>query len=143
MFSNSTKYALKAVLYLAVHSSEEKRIMVKDMHESINVPKAYLSKLLQELSRHQLVSSSRGPKGGFYLSDENRKVPMAKIVYAVDGKKRVESCLLSLKDCNAEKPCPLHYIFVPTRSKFIEVLKEKTIDDLSKELRNKSAFLPL
>ena len=143
MFSNSAKYAMKAVLYLALHTDETKRVMVKDMHGKINVPQSYLAKLLQELSRHDLVSSTRGPKGGFYLSDANKKEPIAKIIHVIDGKKRIESCLLSLKDCNQEKPCPLHGLFMPTRSKLVQSLERKTIADLSIDLKDKKAFLPL
>lgn len=143
MFSNSAKYAMKAVLYLALHSSEDHRIMVKDMYEAVNVPKAYLSKLLQELSRHELVSSVRGPKGGFYLSAANKAQPVARIVNIIDGRKRVESCLLSLEDCNNEKPCPLHQMFVPARQKLLKNLEKKTIADLATDLREKKAFLPL
>ena len=73
MISNSSKYAIKAVLYLALHSSEENKVMVKDMAEPINVPQAYIAKLLQELAKRKLISSTRGPKGGFYLSEEDKK----------------------------------------------------------------------
>ena len=66
MFSTSSKYAIKAVLFLALHTNESKKLMVKDIYKSINVPKAYLAKLLQDLSRHNIVSSTRGPKGGFF-----------------------------------------------------------------------------
>jgi Rrf2 family protein len=134
---------MKAVLYLALHSNEEKRIMVKDMYETINVPKTYLAKLLQELVRHDLVSSLRGPKGGFYLNENNRKNPIAEVVRIIDGKKRVESCLLSLEDCNEKKPCPLHQMFVPARTKLLKNLERKSIEELSKDLRDKKAFLPL
>ena len=143
MFSNSAKYALKAVLYLALHSDDTKRVMIKDMHAKINVPQSYLAKLLQELSRHDLVSSTRGPKGGFYLSKANRNEPLAKIIHVIDGKKRLETCLLSLEDCNKEKPCPLHKIFMPARSKLVQSLEKKTIADLSLDLLNKKSFLPL
>ncbi len=67
MFSNSSKYAIKAVLFLALNSNEDKKIMVKDIANPINVPQAYIAKLLQELSRQNVISSTRGPKGGFYL----------------------------------------------------------------------------
>ena len=55
MFSNSSKYAIKAVLFLAVNSSKDNRIMVKDMAVPVNAPQAYLAKLLQELSRKEII----------------------------------------------------------------------------------------
>lgn len=143
MFTNSSKYAIKAVLYLALHASEVNKFMVKDIAEPINVPKAYLAKLLQDLSRHNIVSSTRGPKGGFYLSEENKALVVMDIVNVIDGKKKMESCLLSLKDCNKDRPCPLHHKIINSRSNMISSLETTTIKELSETLSNKKAFLPL
>lgn len=143
MLSNSSKYALKAVLYLALHASEEHKLMVKDFHEKINVPKAYLAKLLQELSRHKLVSSTRGPRGGFYLSEQNKRQSLALIIDVIDGPSRMSACMLSLKDCNETRPCPLHSIVQPFRSRLLTTLEEMTISDLAADLRYNKSFLPL
>ncbi|MCW5517171.1 RrF2 family transcriptional regulator [Muriicola sp. Z0-33] len=143
MFSNSSKYAIKAVLYLALHASEDNKLMVKDICKPINVPKAYLSKLLQDLSRHRIVSSTRGPKGGFYLSELNKDLFVMDIVGVIDGKNKLESCLLSLKDCSKDKPCPLHHAVSSSRSKMIKSLESTSIRELSENLGDKKAFLPL
>lgn len=143
MFSNSSKYAIKAVLFLALNSSEKKKIMVKDIAEPINVPQAYIAKLLQELSRQNVISSTRGPKGGFYLSEEDKKQPLERIVHVIDGEKRLTSCLLSLEACNEEKPCPLHKMASPLRTKLLDSLENKTICDLANDVREGNSFLPL
>lgn len=143
MFSNSSKYAIKAVLFLALNSSEEKKIMVKDIAEPINVPQAYIAKLLQELSRQNVISSVRGPKGGFYLSEDNKKQPLKKIINVIDGEKRLTSCLLSLENCDEDKPCPLHEMASPLRTMLLYNLESKTICDLAKDIREGNSFLPL
>lgn len=143
MFSNSSKYAIKAVLFLALNSSEEKKVMVKDIAEPVNVPLAYIAKLLQELSRQQVISSTRGPKGGFFLSEEDKKQPLKRIIHVIDGEKRLTSCLLSLENCDEEKPCPLHKLAAPLRTQLLDSLDNKTICDLAKEVREGKAFLPL
>lgn len=143
MFSNSSKYTIKAVLYLALNSNEENKIMVKDIAEPINVPQAYIAKLLQELSRQNVISSTRGPKGGFYLTDEDKKQPLKRIIQVIDGEHRLTSCLLSLENCNDEKPCPLHKLAAPLRNELLDSLENKTICDLAKDVREGKAFLPL
>lgn len=143
MFSNSSKYAIKAVLYLALNSNEEKKIMVKDIANPINVPQAYIAKLLQELSRQNLISSTRGPKGGFYLSDDDKKQPLKRIVIAIDGEKRLTSCLLSLESCDDKKPCPLHKLVAPLRIQLLDSLENKSICDLAKDVKDGNSFLPL
>lgn len=143
MFSNSSKYALKAVLYLAVNASESNKIMAKNISEPINVPQAYISKLLQDLSRHDIVSSVRGPNGGFYLNEQNLKTPLITIVNVIDGENRLNSCLLSIQNCNNDKPCPLHHFAASYRTHLIENLENNTINDMVKGIKAKTSFLPL
>jgi len=143
MFSNSSKYALKAVLYLAVHTDENTKMMVKDISERINVPKAYLAKLLQELSKRKIISSTKGPKGGFYINPSNKNQTLMQIIEVIDGKKKMESCVLGLEDCNEQKPCPIHRLISPSRSKMIALLESKTINDLAMDLELNKAFLPV
>ncbi len=143
MLSNSSKYAIKAVLYLAVNSSPKQRILAKDISVPTNIPKAYLSKILQELSRHHIVSSLRGPGGGFYLSDENRAISLLEIIRVIDGGYRLTSCMLSLKDCDEEYPCPMHDLVGGTKAQFVENLRRTTVNDLVEDIAEGRSFLPL
>lgn len=143
MLSNSTKYALKAVLFLAVNSDDENKILVKDFSKPINVPQAYLSKLLQKLARHNIVSSTRGPKGGFYLNEQNRSVPLLEIITVIDGESRLTSCMLSMNKCNEEHPCPMHDLLGDTKTHFLKNLKETTVGDLVSDILEGKSFLPV
>lgn len=143
MLSNSSKYAIKAVLYLSLHSSSSNKIMAKDIAEPINVPPAYIAKLLQELVREGLVSSARGPKGGFFLNESNNNQKVIDVLTAIDGENRLVGCMLSLEKCNEEKPCPLHNVLISSRQNILKVLKENSIADLALLVKNGSAYLPL
>ncbi len=131
------------MLFLALHSSEELKIMVKDISKPINVPQAYLAKLLQELAKEGIISSARGPKGGFYLSRENRNNSVINIVNIIDGEKRLTTCMLSLEKCNEDKPCPLHNILSASRKEILKNLNHKTIKELALDVKNGNSFLPL
>lgn len=117
--------------------------MVKDIAKPINVPQAYIAKLLQALVKENLISSVRGPKGGFYLSDENNNQPVINILKVIDGEKRLTSCMLSLENCNEKKPCPLHDILSPSRKKIIKLLQDSSIKKLANSVKNGNSFLPL
>jgi len=143
MISNSSKYAIKAVLFLAIYSNEENKIMVKDISEPINVPQAYIAKLLQELAKRKLISSKSGPKGGFYLSEEDRKRNVLDIVNVIEGEKKMNACLLSLEKCNSDNPCPIHYLANKSRTVLIENLKSNTINELALDVKNGKSVLPL
>ncbi|MFY0712385.1 Rrf2 family transcriptional regulator [Seonamhaeicola sp. NFXS20] len=143
MFSNSSKYAIKAVLFLALHASEKNKVMVKDIATPINVPLAYIAKLLQQLVRENLVSSVRGPKGGFYLSEANLNKSVINIIYVIDGEEKLNSCMLSLKKCHEETPCPLHNILSASRNNILNKLKNITIKELALDVYEGNSFLPL
>ncbi|MBT8179695.1 MAG: Rrf2 family transcriptional regulator [Eudoraea sp.] len=141
MLSNSSKYALKAVIYLTLHTDDTRKMTVKEISSHIQVPQAYVAKLLQDLSKRDLISSTRGPKGGFYVNETNKSLPISSIVYAVEGRKQFSSCLLGLEDCDEEKPCPVHHRIVSSRSRFLEVLEKTSIAQLAGDLKAKKAFL--
>ena len=141
MLSNSSKYALTAVLFLAGQTDENQKTMVKNLSISTNIPKAYLAKLLQELSKHKIISARKGPKGGYYLTEENRKLPVFRIIEVIDGTHRMESCVLGIEECNAQNPCPLHEYINPTRTKLLNTLKTLTIEELSDKLKKDNGFL--
>jgi len=143
MLSKSSKYALKGVLYLAVNASESNKIMVKDIAEPINVPAPYIAKLLQELGRHGVVSSVKGPRGGFYLDEDNLATRLIKIVDIIDGEQRLRSCMLSIRECDSENPCPLHALMGNTKAFFIKNLEETTIAQLVGEIESGTSVLPL
>ena len=142
MFSNSAKYAMKAVLYLALHASKEKKVQAHELSKEIDVPKAYMAKLLQELVRHELISSTRGPKGGFYLTESNRNNPLIKVVYLFDGEEPFKSCVLGLKQCDESKPCPLHEKISPYRWSLLTAMEFNTIQDFADDLGRHRSYLP-
>jgi len=143
MLSNSSKYALKGVLYLAVNASKSKKILAKDIAEPINVPASYIAKLLQELGKHGIVSSAKGPHGGFYLSEDNMKTQLMKIVDVIDGEQKLRSCMLSIRECDSENPCPLHHLIGDAKTTVIRNLEKTTISQMVLEIEEGRSMLPL
>lgn len=141
MLSSSSKYAVNAVLYLAVHSSEIKKIRAKEIAEAIKLPSPYLAKLLQTLSRENVVSSSKGPTGGFYLTPEAQKRPLLEIVKIIDGTDRLDDCVLGLKKCSSEKPCPVHFAVQPLKLKFRMELEENSIATFAEKVKSGETYL--
>ena len=134
MFSKSCKYALRAVLYLAVKSSKEKKLGVKEISDELSVPKHFLAKILQQLSRNRLISSTKGPSGGFYLSDKNRQTSLRRIVETIDGPEVFNSCILGLPVCSSENPCPLHTKAMIYREGLLELVDGNSIEEMAKRV---------
>ncbi|MCC8360366.1 RrF2 family transcriptional regulator [Salinimicrobium sediminilitoris] len=140
MLSSSSKYAVNAVLYLAVHSNDKNKIRAKEIAEAIKLPSPFLSKLLQSLSRENIISSSKGPTGGFYLTKQALNTPLIEVVNIIDGTSRLEDCVLGLKKCSSEQPCPVHYSVQPLKQKFRKELQEN-ISVFAEKVKNGEAYL--
>src|SRR5690554_7558523 len=71
MFSKTCEYGIKAVLYIASQSLENKRVKIGDIVQNIDSPEAFTSKILGVLSKNEIISSQTGPNGGYEVKDEN------------------------------------------------------------------------
>lgn len=134
MFSKSCKYAIRAVLYMAVHTNPDQKVGVKEISEALDVPGPFLAKLLQQLTRNHLVSSVKGPNGGFYLSEQNRKAPLRKVVECIDGPDVFTSCILGLPVCSSEHPCPLHTQAYIYREGLLQLVGKKSIEEIAQQV---------
>ncbi|MDH5397269.1 MAG: Rrf2 family transcriptional regulator [Cyclobacteriaceae bacterium] len=141
MLSNKCKYAFRAVLYLAVEGHEKDRLNSISIAESLNIPVPYMGKILQELAKKRIITSSKGPNGGFYLREENYSLPLMKIVEAIDGLDVFNQCGLGLTSCSSEHPCPIHDDFKVGRDHLSSLFQTKTIAHITEEIKIKDYFL--
>ena len=141
MLSKSSQYAIRAVLFLSLNSSEEKKYSPKEIANAIDIPAPFLAKTLQELTKRDLISSIKGRNGGFYLTEENRNHTLISIVDSIDGLSKFQECVLGLTECSNDNPCSLHHATAPLRKKMIEELTFKTINDLTKEIVDGSTHI--
>ena len=135
MFSKACTYAIRAVLYLATHGSETKKLGVKEIAQALEVPKAFLAKLLQQLARHNLMASSKGANGGFYLTKAHRKASLRDIIECIDGKDALTGCILGLPVCSSENPCPLHAETLKFRGGLDDAISSSTVESFTDAIK--------
>ena len=133
MITKSSKYAVRAILYIAKHATVDHKIGSKHIAEKLDIPAPFLAKTLQELSRKEIVTSVKGPNGGFYLTGENRNKTLYDIIAAIDNIHKFDECYLGQLECNDINPCVIHNIFKPFKNKLIQRLQTKTIIEIAKE----------
>jgi len=105
VLSQTAEYALRAIVDLAHVFPEGKT--TEQIALSTKVPPAYLSKVLQALSRGGLVRSQRGVRGGMSLQKQPSQVSILDVVNAVDPLKRVHECPSGLAE-HRYQLCALH-----------------------------------
>ncbi len=125
MFSNSAKYAIRTILHLSKMEADSKST-VEELAKELDIPKPYLSKILQQLSRSNIISSLKGRGGGFYLDENNMNRRLIDVIVCIDGKNIFDQCIMGLTICDAQNPCILH-----TEYKTFKVNLEKKICDES------------
>lgn len=133
MLSKSSKYAIRAVLFITCSSSENKKVGTMKIAETLNIPAPFLAKTLQELSKNKIISSIKGPHGGFYLTDENKERTIFEIIDCIDGQHKFEECFLGYPECNDTNPCVVHDVYAPFKANLFEKLKNKTIVQMASE----------
>ncbi len=142
MFSKTCEYAIRATIYVAVKSLEDKRVSLKDIAKKIDSPVAFTAKILQQLAKHDILKSVMGPTGGFEIEKEKiDKIKLSQIVDAMDGNAIYKGCGLGLKACNAAKPCPVHDKFAKIRDDLKDMLESTSLYELATGLEVGLTFL--
>ncbi|MCB9290724.1 MAG: Rrf2 family transcriptional regulator [Lewinellaceae bacterium] len=142
MFSKACEYGIRASVYLARQAEKGDRASLTEIAKAIDSPVAFTAKILQLLARHEIIISYKGPTGGYEIPKEHLSgIQLSHIVKVIDGDKVYRGCGLGLKECNASKPCPLHFQFKAIRDELKEMLQSTTVQDLANELHRRPAFL--
>ena len=137
MISQTSEYALRAIVYLA--GLDNSPSVTQEIAEATHVPPGYLSKVLQSLSRAGLVSSQRGLGGGFTLAKLPASITIYEVIQAVDPFKRIRTCPLEIVG-HGSNLCPLHRRLDDAIAHVEKTFKDTTVSDL---LSDESRIKPL
>jgi Rrf2 family protein len=142
MFSKACEYAIRATIYIAVQSNQDNRVGLKDISKEIDSPEAFTAKILQQLSKNEIINSIKGPNGGFDIDKkEMSKIKLSHIVMAIDGDAIYKGCGLGFKQCSEKQPCPVHDKFKVVRNELKNMLETTSVLELSLGLKNGLTFL--
>lgn len=135
MLSNTSKYALRAVIYLAIYGSPQKKIGIKKISSELGIPSPFLGKILQVLARHKILNSTKGPNGGFSLEKPAYEISLMDVVKIMDGGNSFDNCMIRTAPCSHHSPCSIHDKVAPMRNDVKRLLQSESIADLAAEFR--------
>lgn len=141
MLSNQSKYAIRAVIYLAINSSKTNKLGSKKIAELIDIPAPFLAKIFQTLSRKGIILSTKGPNGGFYLTEKELSKNLLDIIECIDGLESFNTCFVGLPKCSDENPCAIHHIVAPFRNTLIKELTERDIANFAEDTKKGKSFI--
>lgn len=128
-FTKATEYAILAVTYLAEKSGKEP-VDLDEIAKKRKIPKSFLAKIAQILTRAGIVRSHRGLKGGFSLARPANSITVRRIIEEVEGPIALEKCIANPRECFQSRGCALTKIWKKAQDKLVEVLDATTLEDL-------------
>lgn len=128
-------------MYIVSKTGNGSKAGIKEIARFTDTPEPFIAKVLQVLVRKGIVSSAKGPNGGFYLDSRMSRIALVDIVRAIDGDSLFLSCGLGIKNCSERKPCPIHFEYKGIRDRLTEMLKNNSIQDLANGLAKGETFL--
>lgn len=82
--SSRLRYGVRAMFDLAFHGGGEPR-QIKDISDQEGIPQRFLEQIFQDLRRAELVTSKRGPRGGYLLARDSHEINLGDVLRAVEG----------------------------------------------------------
>lgn len=140
LYSRPTEYALRALTYMGVRNPRGVT-RVQEIAQAEDLPAPFLAKVLQQLARSGLLTSVKGPKGGFGFSRPPEEISLMEVVAVIDGTEGFTRCAVGLAECSDESPCPLHDAWKPLRTQINDYLQGISVADLATALNKKRQLL--
>jgi Rrf2 family protein len=134
MISKKTKYALKALIYLA-REYDKGPILIADLARDETIPKKFLELILLSLKNNGLLLSKKGKGGGYYLGKPPRKVSMGQIIRIMEGPLAPVPCVSSsayekCEECENEDTCGIKMVMKDVRDAMAQILDNTTLADV-------------
>ena len=121
------RYAVTAMMDLALHGKID-NVALAEISARQNISLAYLEQLFGALRKAGLVSSVRGPKGGYRLAQDDNEISLADILVAAD--EQINLTCGGGASCSNDDPCLTHGLWNNLSSELFEFLDSKKLSSL-------------
>jgi Rrf2 family protein len=134
MISKKTKYALKAMGYLA-QNSNGRPVLISEMASEEKIPKKFLEFILLALRKGGLLTSRIGKGGGYQLAHDPSEITIGSIVKILEGEFSLVHCLngngaMRCEDGNDPSCCGIHLVMVDMKKSISKVFEATTLADI-------------
>ncbi|MHC4271048.1 MAG: RrF2 family transcriptional regulator [Planctomycetota bacterium] len=119
-------YALRAVVYIAAYGID-RFVPAAEISREQNIPLYYISKILQSLTRANVVITTPGRRGGAKLQKNPDKISVLEVIEAIDGSVTVNHCLIDKEQCSRSEFCKMRPFWMKTHKLFKSTLGQARI----------------
>lgn len=138
MLSSKARYGLYAMQSLALRANEQALVPVDDIAAEHGIPLKFLEAILTQLRKRGLLSSRRGPNGGYALARAPERISLAEIIRTLDGPFAPTPCSRTkdpqqCEGCVELERCPIRPYMRQVRDAMAEILEQRTLAELAEE----------
>jgi len=123
------EYAIRCVLYLS-KQKEDTVVPRNEIADEMDIPRDFLTKIAQQLSRSDILEIIQGAKGGFRLLASPDKLNLLDVIECIMGTIFFNDCALKPEACSQSCSCAVHVVWVKARAQFRETLRNATFTQL-------------
>ncbi len=124
-------YAVRAMLDVATRPADRMTV-TKEIALRQDIPPIFLTKIVSSLSRAGLLRTYRGVAGGVALGKPADQISLLQIIEAVDGPIYINRCLIRRGECDRDRTCPAHELWVQAQGELLGLLANKSLADLAR-----------
>ena len=138
MLTQRSRYALRAMLYLAEAPAGGPPIAMNRIAVAANVPRKFLELILADLREAGLLHSHRGKAGGYCLSRPIHLISLGEIVRTIEGPLALVPCVSRTAyrrcaDCRDEASCAIRIAMARVRDETARILDGTSLADAAAE----------
>jgi len=128
--NNTSQYAIRILSYITDHR-EKKILNATELSENLLIPYKFLTKIMTELVKEDMVESIRGREGGFKLKKEPSDIKVNDILNIFNDATKDEECLLGIGFCNGMCKCALHDQWMEPKLLIQKMFQESSLEDIA------------
>lgn len=128
--STKGRYGLRIMTDLAVNGKDG-LVSLKDIATREHLSEKYLEQIINQLSKHGLVKSTRGAKGGYHLTRSPDEITVEDILKATEGSLAPVACAEDNGKCENYCDCVTSFIWTKIYEATIQVVSNITLSDLA------------
>ncbi|MBX9880910.1 MAG: Rrf2 family transcriptional regulator [Sphingomonas sp.] len=134
MLTQRSRYALRAMLFLAEAPQASPPIPMTRIAQEANVPRKFLELILADLREAGLLVSQRGKMGGYLLSRPRHLISLGDIIRVIEGPLALVPCVSRsayrrCADCRDEASCAIRQAMLRVRDETARVLDGTSLAD--------------
>ena len=127
--TTTSKYAIRIMSFMANNSNLE-LFNAKKISQELNIPYKFMSKIMSDLAKANLIISIRGRDGGYKLAKEASQIKIIEILNVFDGFAHREECILGIGKCDGINKCSLHDQWYKPKQLIIDMFENTTLENL-------------